>query len=328
MDAGVSTFSNNLHRVGTSTFGMRILALGPGYWTDPLETRNIAIPIIAPAIPDILQDFSVTDDADFYQTMILTVWLFGLMLGPLLLGPFSEIYGRLMVYHVSIVLFIIFSIAAALSVNVGMLAGFRFLMGVVTVSPSLNPAVVGDLFEPAERGRAMAAVNIAPLLGTVVGPTMGGYISASWGWRWTCWIVTILTGAFEVALLLVLRETYRTKILQRRAEKLGVFKSQRTTLNREQFRTAIIRPLKMLFLSPVVFLVSFYVALVYAYIYFLAATLTEIFEATYHFNQSSVGLSYLGIGKRLPFEYRFDVYIAQVDESHSRCRLDGWASVL
>lgn len=59
---------------------------------------------------------------------------------------------------------------------------------------------------------------------------------------------------------------------------------------------SIIRPTKMLFLSPIVFLLSLYVAVIYGYLYLLFTTMTVVFEQQYHFSQGSVGLAYLGIG--------------------------------
>jgi hypothetical protein len=52
----------------------------------------------------------------------------------------------------------------------------------------------------------------------------------------------------------------------------------------------------MLFLSPIVFLLSLYVGVVYGYLYLLFTTITVVFEENYGFSQGSVGLSYLGIG--------------------------------
>lgn len=267
--------------------------------------RNLAIPICAPAIPEMLAEFRITKHLGFYQTFILSVWGFGQIVGPLVLGPFSELYGRLPVYHVSTILFIVFSVGGAVSTNVNMVIAFRFLMGLMTVSPSLNPPIAGDLFPQQERGRAISMVSITPLLGTVTGPVIGGYLSEARGWRWTFWIVTILTAAFELALLVIYRETYRVTILGNKAKRLrrktgnGQLRSQyeQKTTKTALFTASIIRPIKMLLLSPVVLLVSIYVALVYGYIYVLAATMTEVFEEVYGFGQGPVGLTYLGIGK-------------------------------
>lgn len=59
---------------------------------------------------------------------------------------------------------------------------------------------------------------------------------------------------------------------------------------------SIVRPTKMLFLSPIVFILSLYVAIIYGYLYLLFTTMTEVFEEQYGFSQGSVGLAYLGIG--------------------------------
>jgi hypothetical protein len=52
----------------------------------------------------------------------------------------------------------------------------------------------------------------------------------------------------------------------------------------------------MLFLSPIVFIMSVYVGVIYGYLYLLFTTISGVFEGQYGFSQGSVGLSYLGIG--------------------------------
>lgn len=65
---------------------------------------------------------------------------------------------------------------------------------------------------------------------------------------------------------------------------------------RENFKLAIVRPTKMLFLSPIVLLVALGVAIIYGYLYLLFTTIPQVFEEQYHFSQGSVGLAYLGLG--------------------------------
>lgn len=65
---------------------------------------------------------------------------------------------------------------------------------------------------------------------------------------------------------------------------------------RDLFVFSIVRPTKMLFLSPIVFLLSLYVGVIYGYLYLLFTTISSVFEDQYGFSQGSVGLSYLGIG--------------------------------
>lgn len=64
----------------------------------------------------------------------------------------------------------------------------------------------------------------------------------------------------------------------------------------EMFAFSIVRPIKMLILSPIVLLLSTYAATVYGYMYLCFTTFPGIFEQQYGFSSGSSGLSYLGIG--------------------------------
>lgn len=65
---------------------------------------------------------------------------------------------------------------------------------------------------------------------------------------------------------------------------------------REVFLRAIVRPTKMLLFSPICFLLSLYMAIVYGYLYLLFTTITALFQREYGFSQGSSGLAFLGIG--------------------------------
>lgn len=104
--------------------------------------------------------------------------------------------------------------------------------------------------------------------------------------------------------LLSLRESYAYVILDRKAKRLqketgnpylrSVLDTGRSP--KELFMFSIVRPTKMLFLSPIVFLQSLYTAVIYGYLYLLFTTMTDVFENQYGFSQGNVGLAYLGIG--------------------------------
>lgn len=111
-------------------------------------------------------------------------------------------------------------------------------------------------------------------------------------------------GAVTISTFISLRESYAYVILDRKTKRLrketgnpnlrSIYDTGRSP--RELFLFSIVRPTKMLFLSPIVFLLSLYVAIIYGYLYLLFTTMTEVFEDQYGFSQGSVGLSYLGIG--------------------------------
>jgi MFS family permease len=94
---------------------------------------------------------SLKSHHEIFLTLLVSVWELGEACGPLFIGPLSEMYGRVPVYHTTNILFIIFSIACAVSSNINMLLAFRFLNGMGVAAISLNSSVVGDMFIKEER---------------------------------------------------------------------------------------------------------------------------------------------------------------------------------
>lgn len=101
-----------------------------------------------------------------------------------------------------------------------------------------------------------------------------------------------------------MRESYATVILERKARRLRKETGNshlRSALDtgkepKELFQFSLVRPLKMLFMSPIVFLLSLYMATIYGYLYLLFTTFPRVFEGQYGFSNGSVGLTYLGTG--------------------------------
>ena len=84
----------------------------------------------------------------------------------------SEMYGRLIVYHVGNILFVIFTIGCAASNSMSMLIVFRFLAGSFGATPlTLGGATIADLMPMAKRAKGMSAW----VLGPTIGPAIGEY---------------------------------------------------------------------------------------------------------------------------------------------------------
>jgi MFS family permease len=80
-------------------------------------------------------------------------------------------YGRLPLYHICNVLFIIFSVACALAPNLGGLIAFRFLAGLAGSCPlTIGAASLADMISKEKRGAAMSSWALGPLFGPVIGP--------------------------------------------------------------------------------------------------------------------------------------------------------------
>lgn len=115
--------------------------------------------------------------------------------GPLLCAPMSELYGRLIVYRVTTVLFIIFTIACAFAPSLNSLIAFRFLAGSAGSAPLvLGSGTIADCYPREQRGTAMAVFSMGPLLGPVIGPVAGSFLSQDAGWRWVFRLIAILSG--------------------------------------------------------------------------------------------------------------------------------------
>ena len=138
--------------------------------------------MFAPGVPQAMLEFHSTNAN--LETFVVSIFVLGFAIGPLVVGPLAEIYGRKPVYIGSIFLFGIFTVACGLSTSLGMLLAFRFLAGCAGTTPiTLGGATIGDAFPPDKRGGAMALWGLGPLLGPILGPVIGGYLAQAKGWR-------------------------------------------------------------------------------------------------------------------------------------------------
>jgi len=93
--------------------------------------------------------------------------------------------GRRNYFLISITLFTFASALCGMATNLDMLIAARVLQGLAGggLQPS-SQAILLDAFPREKQGAAMTIFGIAALLAPVVGPTLGGYITDNYGWRW------------------------------------------------------------------------------------------------------------------------------------------------
>lgn len=150
----------------------------------------LASSMVAPGVQLIMQDFNSTSQT--IGSFVVSIYVLGYALGPLFVAPMSEVYGRLIVYHVCNVMFTIWTLACALAPDMGSLLAFRLLAGIAGSCPiTIGGGSIADVFSQKERGGAMALFALGPLLGPVIGPVAGGYLAQAKGWRWVFWVLTI-----------------------------------------------------------------------------------------------------------------------------------------
>ncbi|KAK9319472.1 major facilitator superfamily domain-containing protein [Lipomyces orientalis] len=158
--------------------------------------------MFAPSVSEVMEDFHSTsvDLASF----VVSVYLLGYAFGPLIIAPLNELYGRLPVYHITTILFIVFNVSCARSINLSMLIVFRFLAGVAGSCPlTVGPGSIADCFKQEERGKVMAIWTLPVLLGPTIGPIAGSYLSESLGWRWDFWFLIIVVTKVMISCLVI-----------------------------------------------------------------------------------------------------------------------------
>lgn len=263
----------------------------------------VASSFFAPGVPYVMRSFHETSRV--LAAFVVSVYILGFAIGPLVIAPMSELYGRMPLYNICGVFFVIFNIACAVSDSMGMLIAFRFLAGCAGSAPlTLGGGTIADMFPVEQRAGAMTVWSIGPLIGPVVGPIAGGFLVENLVWRWVYWILAIFGGAFGILFLVVGRETFAPILLARKTKSL-IKSTGNTNLRsklaqdlppREIIVRAIVRPMKMLLFSPIILLMCLYISVNYGILYLFFTTITFVFEGQYKFSSGSVGLAYLGIG--------------------------------
>ena len=138
------------------------------------------------ALPHIAGSLSAGQDE---STWVLTSYLVSNAIVLPLSGWLSSIVGRKNFYMGCVALFTVSSFLCGLAPNLGMLIFFRILQGAGGggLQPS-EQAILADTFEPAKRGMAFAVYGIAVVMAPAIGPTLGGWITDNFTWRWIFFI--------------------------------------------------------------------------------------------------------------------------------------------
>ncbi|MCJ1403547.1 hypothetical protein MMC11_006770 [Xylographa trunciseda] len=270
---------------------------------------NLATVMFAPGASALVAEFGIT--SSIVASLTVSIYILGFAVGPLVLASMSETYGRLWIYHICNAVYIAFTIGCALSTNTAMFLVFRFICGCAASSPlSIGGGTIADLHVEAERGKAMALFGLGPLLGPVIGPVIGGFVTEDLGWRWTFWLILILSSVISLLAAVVMRETFEPVLLERKAVQLrkttGNDELRARTFNkdltpRQLLARAFMRPTKMLLFSPIVLLLSIYCAFMFGLIFLLFTTFPAVFAERYGFGPGVAGLAYLGLGLGMIF---------------------------
>jgi MFS transporter, DHA2 family, multidrug resistance protein len=149
------------------------------------------------ALPHIAGSLSAGQDE---STWVLTSYLVSNAIVLPLSGWLSSIMGRKNFYMSCVALFTISSFMCGLAPNLATLIVCRVLQGAGGggLQPS-EQAILADTFPPAKRGMAFAVYGIAVVTAPAIGPTLGGWITDNFTWRWI-FFINIPVGILSILL--------------------------------------------------------------------------------------------------------------------------------
>ncbi|MGC2241185.1 MAG: MFS transporter, partial [Acidimicrobiia bacterium] len=116
---------------------------------------------------------------------VVTAYLLAVGLAQPPTGWLADRFGRKRLFIVSLGFFVIGSLGAALSPNLGSLVGARVIQGLG--GGALMPvgmAMIYELFPPHRRGTALGVWGVAAMAGPAFGPVIGGYLVTNVSWHW------------------------------------------------------------------------------------------------------------------------------------------------
>ncbi|MFA1549387.1 MDR family MFS transporter [Actinomadura chokoriensis] len=152
-------------------------------------TSMISTSVVSTALPTIVGDLGGQDQLSW----VASAPLLTMTASTPLWGKLSDIAGRKLMFQTALLIFVLASVGAGLSHNIGQLITARAFQGLGTGGLSaLAQVILGDVVEPRQRGRYAGFMGAVFGVATVAGPLLGGFIvdADSLGWRW-CFYVCV-----------------------------------------------------------------------------------------------------------------------------------------
>ncbi|GME22245.1 mfs general substrate transporter [Neofusicoccum parvum] len=314
----------------------------PRAWTRKRKLANVAViasmsilsplasSMFTPGMKQIAEGLNTSWDTVIGATTGFVVML---GIGPLVLAPLSETFGRRKLYLSCFAVFTLLQIPTAFSPNIAVMITLRTISGFFgSVGIANGGGTISDMFVPEERAGVFGWYLLGPLLGPTLGPLLGGVIVQRLGWRWIFIALTVLCGINTTSGFFFLKETYAPVLLQwKKEEKKSEAGSQdhKYWFEGEDHRPlstklghSFLRPGRIL-MQPIVLTMSLYQALVFSTTYSLYTNFQDIYGEQYGFSTEQVGLMYLGPGLGFVFAVRFLVPQIDVVFKKLKARNDG-----
>ena len=155
--------------------------------------------VVNVSLPNMMAALGTTSDQ---ITWVLTSYIVATAIIIPLSGYLAGRFGRKRLMFWSVVGFILSSAACGQAGTLTEMVVFRLLQGAFGASViPLSQSIMVDTFDEKQRGKAMAVWGIGIMLGPILGPTLGGYITNHLDWRWIFYI-NVPLGLLNLAMIL------------------------------------------------------------------------------------------------------------------------------
>jgi EmrB/QacA subfamily drug resistance transporter len=158
---------------------------------------------VAVAFPNFIKELGTNV---LWAAWTMSIFYIGVVMTMPLAGRLSDSFGRKKLFLISLVLFTAGSLACGLAPNIYTLIAFRFIQGVggACFLPTAS-GVVSDLF-PENRQTAIGLFTSIFVIGSIIGPNLGGWIVSQYSWRYVFYINLPIGIGLMVLILLLLKE--------------------------------------------------------------------------------------------------------------------------
>lgn len=174
--------------------------------------------IVGTAMPRIISDLGGFS----HYTWVTTAYVIASAVTIPITGKLIDMYGRKRFYIGGLVVFVLASFLCGLSSTMTQIIVFRGVQGIGAGIMMANAfTVVGDLFPPAERGKYQGFTSGTFGLASIIGPTLGGYITDTLSWHWV-FFVNIPLGLVLILLFVFFFPNYRPDDLKHNVDYPGL----------------------------------------------------------------------------------------------------------
>jgi len=149
------------------------------------------------ALPTMLVEFNIDIETVKWVTV---AYLLAITVSLLSVGRLADLFGRKRLTMLGFAVFTTGSVLCAIARSFELLVAFRVLQGLGAACLMANGlAIIGALFAPEERGRAMSVQPLTSAIATMAGPVLAGALIAAFGWR-AIFLLNLPIGLFGLAL--------------------------------------------------------------------------------------------------------------------------------